>query len=272
MKLLLFLIIVLTVSAACCPCPENTAIRDRFGHRMPSSYYTPTGLDSLLLDRAWDVHSCPAMDSFFQLWEEQSEKARAERGHPLNDTMFAAYELFLDVFQPDSEQIFSKYIVLQDSIQVLVVDNGTYDTLPMGSAYDLPVNLRTSARTLAFRPLLPSTRPVLVWRGDFWQAVNYYFNETDGSYRGGISDINYPDSKVINQKERLIGPYLPLSPFHRGFGFTVFSYPIIPAIMFDCDLKRARVYYEYSFSGGMYGYELQGSAWTRTGEGSVWIE
>jgi hypothetical protein len=212
------------------------------------------------------------MDSFFQLWEEQSEKALAERGHPLNDTMSAAYELFHDVFQPDSEQIFSKYIVLQDSIIILVVENRVYDTLAVPTADDLTKDLLATARTFAFRPLLPSTRPILVWRKDFWQAVSYYFNEYDGIYRRGISDISYPDWKVINQKEQYIRPYLPLSPFHRGFGYTVFSYPIIRAIMFDCDLKRARVYYEYSFSGGMYGYELQGSAWTKTIEETFWIE
>jgi hypothetical protein len=235
-----------------------------------ASTYRPTHLDSLLV--SWDS---TLVDSFFAVWKDSSLPLDTNVLLASDDTTRAIYDLFQAIFELNpSDDTAHRYLVLQDSIEFVVLDSGQYDSVWSTRGYDrIEAGEFGTVRTIPFRPRVPSAKPVLYLTNMFTRALNYYFVEGDGSDPCIHHEIDETQWKILRISEQILQPYIPLTAQHWCIGFVYCSYPQADLITFSRDLKRAKVSLTLFSSGGEDSeYSKTDKGWVKVRDFRSWIE
>ncbi|MBK7142870.1 MAG: hypothetical protein IPH75_12400 [bacterium] len=254
---------------ACCPCKQIPSEFQRQPQKRQFSHgYIPTSLDSLLLFNAWDGRSCLALDSFFQLWDNQSRVVMAQSAAP-DDTMKAVYDLFELLFSEATDSATSKYVALQESVLVTVVDSETYAFLGTLAFYERREFHEKSGPARAFRSPINAGKPILCGLPEFHKALKFLFLEDD---EGRLLDVENLHWETVFAKSNFLDPYLQVRPDHWGIVMLTCSDPIMPSVLFDEKLSKAMVEFQSWGCGGTWEYTRQDSIWVKSREINFWIE
>ncbi len=268
-KLAFCALLAVLIALACCPCKQVPSKYQRQPKKRQFSHgYVPTSLDSLLLFNAWDGRSCLALDSFFQLWENQSRMAIAQEAPP-DDTIKVVYELFEILFSQVTDTTTGKYIAIQDSVTVAVVDSTSFDAIRSLAAESFDGFQKKYGRSHAFRGPIEIGKPTLCGFQEFHKAINFFFLEDDLNRLCNFDSLEWAS---LYAKSKLLEPYLRAHTSHWGIAILTYATRTMPSVILNDKLSRAIVEYRDWASGGRAEFSYTGTQWVQTREIITWIE
>jgi len=142
--------------------------------------YIPTIGDSLFLDAYYKGNES-VLDSFFVQWEQDSRSIDTNEFNNLNDTIKSIYRLFKDFYQLDTLYDKYQYIILQNEVDYIILDEKIYNELKMNFGtidYDVyPMKYKD------FRPAIRGREIGILYFNDiYFHRLNYFLNEENGYY------------------------------------------------------------------------------------------
>ncbi len=231
------------------------------------------------LERGYTEKRGDELDAFLDDWLKHSSPSPAEFLNRKPKFEQAVYRLYQAFFQPAEFYRDTKYIVIQDKVNVYIVDSdfrGLKDVESWKSVdvvHKAPVISQIQVRQ--FRPSLTFPKRKIVYvQDDYLAPMLGFLTQDNGGY--AMLDRYAQEECVSEERQRrlkYLNSRLKIVPGHWGTGWHFETHPRITAVYFSADLKQAVVSYREYYGGGeAIMNATQNGQWKVIAREDTWVE